>query len=123
EGNHRKESPMKYMMLITGTESDGGVDEERSTAVYQRIVEWWNGHEQAGHIVEGHQLEPSSTATTMRVQPDGGTIVNDGPFAEGKEMIGGYAVLDVADLDEALALAASWPAPSTLEIRPIVERG
>ena len=112
---------MKYMMLIAGTESEGGVDEERSTAAYQRIGEWWNGHAQAGRIVEGHQLEPSSTATTVRVQPDGGTI--DGPFAEGKEMVGGYAVLEVADLDEALALAASWPAPSTLEIRPIVERG
>ncbi|MGH2381612.1 MAG: YciI family protein [Candidatus Limnocylindria bacterium] len=114
---------MKYMMLIAGSEDEDTTSDEASTAVYQRIVEWWNGHERAGRIVEGHQLEPSSTATTVRVQPDGGTIVNDGPFAEGKEMVGGYAVLDVADLDEALSLAASWPAPSVLEIRPIVERG
>lgn len=39
---------MKYMMLIAGAESEGGVDEERSTAAYQRVVEWWNGHEEAG---------------------------------------------------------------------------
>jgi hypothetical protein len=114
---------MKYMMLIAGAESEGGVDEERSTAGYQRIVEWWNAHEEAGRIVGGHQLESSSTATTVRIGANGGATITDGPFAEGKEMVGGYAVLDVPDLDEALALAASWPATSTLEIRPIVERG
>ena len=113
---------MKYMMMIAGSGPEGGVDEERSTVAYQRIVEWWNGHEEAGRIIEGYQLEPSSTATTVRIGATG-TTVTDGPFAEGKEMVGGYAILDVADLDTALSLAASWPAPSTLEIRPIAERG
>ena len=113
---------MKYMMLIAGSEAEGGVAEERSTAAYQRVVEWWNGHEEAGRIIEGYQLEPSSTATTVRIGATGGTTVTDGPFAEGKDMVGGYAILDVADLDAALSLAASWPAPSTLEIRPIAER-
>lgn len=113
---------MKYMMIIAGSEAETGEDDERSTAAFQRIVEWWSGHEEAGQIIEGHQLEPSSTATTVRIGTTGSTTVTDGPFAEGKEVVGGYAVLDVADLDAALSLAASWPAPSTLEIRPIVER-
>ncbi|MCA1569188.1 MAG: YciI family protein [Chloroflexi bacterium] len=113
---------MRYMMLIAGRESEGGVDEERTTAAFGRIVEWWNGHEEAGRIVGGHQLEASSTATTVRIGPNGSATVTDGPFVEGKEVLGGHAILDVPDLDEALALAASWPAPSTIEIRPIAER-
>jgi hypothetical protein len=46
--------------------------------------------------------------------------VTDGPFVEGKEMVGGYAIVDVPDLDAAIRLASSWPAPDTLEIRPLV---
>ncbi|MDQ2689608.1 MAG: YciI family protein, partial [Chloroflexota bacterium] len=76
-----------------------------------------------GRIVAGHELQPSSTATTVRIGPDGGATVTDGPFVEGKEVVGGFAILDVADLDEALAIASSWPVPDTIEIRPIVERG
>jgi hypothetical protein len=49
-------------------------------------------------------------------------IVTDGPFVEGKEMVAGYGILDLPDLDAAIRLASSWPAPDTLEIRPIVER-
>jgi len=113
---------MKYMMLIAGSEDEWARTDDK-TPDYQRVVDWWNGHAEAGRIVEGHRLEPSSTATTVRVDIDGGRTVTDGPFAEGKEMIGGYAILEVADLDAALALAASWPDADTLEIRPIVERG
>ena len=71
---------MKYMMMIAGSETEGGVDEERSTAAYQRIVEWWNGHAEAGRIVEGYQLEPSSTATTVRIGTTGSSTVTDGPW-------------------------------------------
>lgn len=114
---------MKYMMLIGGEETSYVNDsEEEREAMYRRIGAWWNEHEQAGRIVEGHELQPSSTATTVRIRRDGSTTVTDGPFIEGKEMIGGYAVLEVADLDEALALAKSWPTADSLEIRPIVER-
>lgn len=113
---------MKYMMLIAGNEEEWAPMDDASQAAYQRVLTWWEEHAQAGRITEGHRLEPSATATTVRVGSNGDTTVTDGPFAEGKEMIGGYAILDVADLDEALALAASWPAPDTLEIRPIVER-
>lgn len=114
---------MKYMMLIAGRE-DGmprSTDEEQAT--YARIGAWWNEHAAAGRIVEGHELEPSATATTVRIDPDGATTVTDGPFVEGKEMVGGYGILEVPDLDAALALASSWPGTATtLEIRPVIER-
>jgi hypothetical protein len=111
------------MMLIAGDEAEWADRPEAETAaMYERIGAWWDGHEKAGRIVGGHELEPSSTATTVRVDANGRATITDGPFVEGKEMVGGYAILDVADLDEALALAASWPAPDTLEVRPIVRR-
>jgi hypothetical protein len=114
---------MKYLMLIAGDEGDWAArsEAERRTA-YERVDAWWTQHADAGRIVGGHQLEPSSTATTVRVDERGNATITDGPFAESKEMVGGYAVLDVADLDEALALASSWPERDTLEIRPIVRR-
>jgi hypothetical protein len=115
---------MKYMMLIVGNE-----DEEASRprdeldALYGRILAWWNEQAEAGRIVDGHELQPSSTATTVRITRDGETTVTDGPYLEAKESIGGYGILDVADLDEALRVASSWPgASTTLEIRPIVVR-
>ena len=110
---------MKYMMLIVGNQDA----EETLDAGYGRILAWWNEHAAAGRIVDGHELQPSSTATTVRIGRDGSTTVTDGPFMEAKESIGGYGILDVADLDAALAVASSWPgASSTLEIRPIVVR-
>lgn len=115
---------MKYMMLIAGSE-DGwaGRSEDEVKALYARLDEWWITQAAAGRMIEGHELQPSATATTVRIGPDGSATVTDGPFMEGKEMVGGYGVLEVADLDEALAVASSWPAPNVLEIRPIVERG
>ena len=115
---------MKYMMLIADAE-DGMAQVHRRGAGHlrpdRRVVE--RAHAAAGRIVEGHELQPSSTATTVRIGPDGGSTVTDGPFAEGKEMVGGYGILEVPDLDAALALASSWPGgATTLEIRPIVER-
>jgi hypothetical protein len=73
--------------------------------------------------VEGGQLQPIETATTVRVQ-DGRTLTTDGPFAETKEVFGGYYVFDADNLDEAITLAARVPAASiggSVEIRPLVE--
>lgn len=114
---------MKYLMLIAGDEDAWAARSEAdSRTMYGAIDAWWTEHAGAGRIVGGHELEPSATATTVRVDERGNATVTDGPFAEGKEVVGGFAILDVADLDEALALAATWPAPDTLEIRPIVRR-
>jgi Uncharacterized protein conserved in bacteria len=57
-----------------------------------------------------------------RFQRNGAPVVSDGPFIEGKEIIGGYWIIDVADLDEALEMAKEWPASTMVEVRPILER-
>ena len=116
---------MKYMMLIAGDEDTWAArSREESAALYERIGRWWDEQSAAGRIVDGHELQPTPTATTVRIALDGSTTVTDGPFIEGKEALGGFGVLEVADLDEALSVAATWPVPGdVLEVRPIVERG
>ena len=94
-----------------------------TAALYERIGRWWGEQSAAGIVIGGHELQPSATATTVRIAMDGSTTVTDGPFIEGKELLGGFGLLEVADLDAALAVAATWPVPGdVLEIRPIVER-
>jgi len=114
---------MKYMFLIAGPEqARTAAEEEERGATYQRILEWWREHQATGEILEGDELQPSETATTIRRSPEGAVTVTDGPFVEGKEMVGGYGIIDVPDLDAAIRLVSSWPAPATLEIRPIATR-
>ena len=97
---------MKYMVLIADTEEGWGhLDDDGQRALYQRISAWWDAHK----------------ATTIRVARDGNATVTDGPFIEGKEAVGGYAIIDVPDLDAAIKLVSGWPAPDILEIRPLVE--
>jgi len=112
---------MKYMLLIGGAE-DGWdhLSEGEQRELYASISRWWDERKAAGELLEGAQLQPSSTATTVRRGISGDVSVTDGPFVEGKEVIGGYGVIDVPDLDAAIRLASSWPAPDTLEIRPLV---
>lgn len=113
---------MKYMVLIADTEEGWDhLDDDGQRALYRRISSWWDEHKAAGEIVEGHQLQPVETATTVRVGRDGNASVTDGPFIEGKEAVGGYAIIDVPDLDAAIKLVSGWPAPDILEIRPLVE--
>ncbi|MEO8246816.1 MAG: YciI family protein [Chloroflexota bacterium] len=112
---------MKYMVLIASDgETWAGIDEAEQGQIYGRILAWWEERSAAGQILEGHQLQPVETATTVRVDRDGGATVTDGPFVEAKEMVGGYAIIDVPDLDAAIALVRTWPAPDLLEIRPLV---
>jgi hypothetical protein len=113
---------MKYMVLIAST-ADGWdhLDADAQQALYQRIETWWDERATAGEILEGHQLQPAETATTVRLDRNGQASVTDGPFVEGKEIVGGYAVIDVPDLDAAIKLVSGWPAPDILEIRPVVE--
>jgi hypothetical protein len=75
-------------------------------------------------VLAGAQLHPVETATTVRVK-DGRTLTTDGPFAETKEALGGYYLLEAPDLDVAIALAARIPAArlgGAVEVRPVVER-
>jgi hypothetical protein len=111
---------MKYMVLIGGNESWDGLSQEEQGALYGRISAWWDEHAKTGEILEGQQLQGVETATTVRRDRNGNATVTDGPFIEAKESVGGYAVIDVPDLDAAIALVSGWPGPDALEIRPVV---
>src|SRR3981081_3265 len=87
---------------------------------YKRIGVWFEEHTKSGTITGGEELKGTTTATTVR-QRNGKVPVTDGPFSESKESIGGYALVDVKDLDAAIALAKTWPTLSAIEIRPLVE--
>jgi hypothetical protein len=112
---------MKYVLLFGGTmEPEERAKNPAMAAAYERINEWFDTHGRTGKIVGGHELQGPHTATTVRFK-DGKPMVVDGPFIEAKEVIGGFAVLDVADLDEALEIAKTWPGQTSVEVRPVVD--
>lgn len=78
---------------------------------------WFAEH--GSKIGPTNQLQGPETATSVRFGSEG-PVVTDGPFLEGKEAIGGYAEIEVADLDEALRMAKTWPGRGTVEIRPVM---
>ena len=111
---------MKYILLFCGNEERwDSMDEAERNGMYQRIGEWWGRHSAAGTIVGGEELQPAATATTVRHEGDR-TVVTDGPFIEAKETVGGFAIVDVGDLDQAIELARTWPAKGVVEVRPLV---
>ena len=118
---------MKYVLMFTSTpELDEAFDSDLGAKVYEEIFAWFGEHSQAGRIVDGGaELQPVSTATTLRGAEDGAPVVVDGPFSESKEVVGGFAVVDVPDLDAAIELARSWPSlrypGNSVEVRPIVD--
>ena len=120
---------MKYMMLIAADPEADRRPAEQQSEVSNRIFKWWGAQTEKGKIVGGHQLQPAHTATTVKVSggsaqvADGPVYLTDGPFNEAKETVGGYGILDVANLDEALSIVKSWPGNNNFEIRPIIERG
>ena len=112
---------MKYALLIYGgdEEWESRSDEERA-AIYK---EYFALSDEAG-VFGGAELQPASVATTVR-QRDNETLTTDGPFAETKDALGGYYLLEAADLDGALEVAARIPAArmgGAIEVRPVVER-
>jgi len=112
---------MKYVLMFGGTmEPEERAKNPAMAAAYGRINQWFDEYGRAGKIVGGHELQGPETATTVRFK-DGKPMVVDGPFIEAKEVIGGFAVLEVADLDEALEIAKTWPGQTSVEVRPIVD--
>ena len=114
---------MKYVIMFTSNpELDAAVPPERAQAVYGRMYEWFAEHSEKIED-SGAELQPVATATTVR-HASGGPVVADGPFSEAKEVIGGFSVIDVPDLDAAIELAKSWPGMElpgvAIEIRPVV---
>src|ERR1700677_619038 len=98
---------MRYMMLIYSQENETATREENSAvaAAHRVVLDETQGR---GILRAADPLEPSAMATTVRLQ-EGGVVVTDGPFAETKEQLAGYYILDCEDLDEALAWAAKIP--------------
>lgn len=115
---------MKYVLLFVGTMDDQRRFENQAPEEMEKSLQgpmgWFMRYSEAGKIVGGEQLKGVDTVTTVRSQ-DGKRIVTDGPFIESKEVIGGFAVVDVKDLDEALEMAKAWPA-GPVEVWPAVER-
>jgi len=117
------EAPVKYMLLICRDEPAWEtLNVTERQRLYAEMVELSDELTSRGQYLAGHPLQPSSSATTVRVR-DGKRIVTDGPFAETREQLGGYMIIDVKDLDEAIAIAARIPLArsSTVEIRPVRE--
>src|SRR6266571_9107675 len=113
---------MKYVLLFGGTMEGAdkleGSAREEAMAEYEQSARWFETYSKAGKVVGGHELQGPSTATTVS-RKNGKVVVTDGPFIESKEVIGGFAIIEVADLDQALAMAKEWP--GTVEIRPMVD--
>jgi len=110
---------MKYMLMFI----DGGQGMPQTPegqAVYARIGEWFEELHKSGKLQSGEELQAARTATTVRFN-GGKAIVTDGPFIESKEHVGGFAVVEAADLDEAIELAKRWPGGGPVEVRPCVD--
>ena len=113
---------MQYMLLIYGP-GDAWVTltPEQQREIGAAYFAYTEELRASGKMVAGDALQPTSTATSVRVR-EGDTLTTDGPFAETKEVLGGYYLIDVETLDEALEWAAKIPgaAYGTIEVRPIV---
>jgi hypothetical protein len=112
---------MTYALLVY---AKPGSYEALSEAEQQQVHGQYMAVNEAPGIVGGAQLQPVQTATTVRVR-DGETLTTDGPFADTKEVLGGFYMLQADDLDHAIELAAKVPASwmgGSIEIRPVVER-
>ncbi len=114
---------MKYMLLICRDEPAWdklGVTERQQ--VYAEMLKLSEELTARGQYLGGFPLHPSSAATSVRVR-DGKRLATDGPFAETREQLDGYMIVDVKDLDEAIAIAARIPLArtSTVEVRPVRE--
>ena len=113
---------MKYLLLIYENEADwAAIPEAEKGKIFQEYVDYSKRIRKSGHYVAGQALQPVATATTVRVK-NGKTLTTDGPFAETREQLGGFFMVEATDLDEAIALAAGIPGARTgsIEVRPIL---
>ena len=115
---------MKYMLLIYGTQP---AEEPSAEAVEQIMNEYWayeKAVSEAGVRLASDALQGVETATTVQVSEAGERVVTDGPFAETRELVSGFWIWEVKDMDEAVAWAKRcpnpMPGPSDLELRPVI---
>src|ERR1043165_489579 len=111
---------MKYMLLIYM--GDNAIDEDQREHCYVESTQLAHELKARGQYLSANPLHPVSTATSVRIR-EGKRLVTDGPFAETREHLGGYFLIDAKDLDEAISIASRIPAArfGTVEVRPIVE--
>ncbi len=111
---------MRYMLLVYLDEQ--ALNETEREECYKESTHLTHDLNSTGHYVAAAPLHPVSTATSVRVR-DGKRLVTDGPFAETREQLGGYFLIDAQNLDEATGIAARIPGArkGTIEIRPVVE--
>ena len=113
---------MQYMLLIYSEPGDwDSIPREQRQALAEAYFTFSEELRASGKMISGDALQETSTATSIRVR-DGETLTTDGPFAETKEVLGGYYLIDVDTLDEALEWAAKIPGAQygTIEVRPVV---
>ncbi len=117
---------MRYMLLIYDDEKAWGkMSEPERGAIFKQYGEFTTSIRASGAFLAGAPLQPTSTATTVR-DKNGKTVTTDGPFAETKEQLGGYYLVEAKNLDEATALAARIPSVrvgGSVEVRPVMEMG
>jgi hypothetical protein len=114
---------MRYLLMICTDESaTGALSPDEATAMTAEYLEFSEEMGRRGVLQGGERLRPTTDATTVRVR-DGEVLVADGPFAETKEQIAGYYMVDCKDLDEATEVAAKIPGArgGSIEVRPIWE--
>ena len=112
---------MRYLLTFYAIESEWmALPEDERNAGIAQIGQWFGEHARAGKIVEGHRLgRGTKTVRLGRVRKKDLPMLSDGPFIEAKETVGSYAVVDVANEEEALEIAKRWPAGGVVEIRPV----
>jgi hypothetical protein len=113
---------MQYLLLIYEREADwNAMNEKEKGTIFQDYMAFTQGIMKSGHHRAGDALQPISTATTVRVR-NGKTVTTDGPFAETREQLGGYYLVEAKDLDEAISIAARIPSArhGSVEVRPIM---
>jgi hypothetical protein len=114
---------MKYLCLIYENEKGWEqMPKDQADAVMGEYFAFTDNIKKAGHYLGGDALHPTPTATTVRVR-NGKTLTTDGPFAETKEQLGGYYLIDAKDLDEAIQVASKIPSArwGSVEVRPVVD--
>ncbi|HEY0606048.1 MAG TPA: YciI family protein [Herpetosiphonaceae bacterium] len=117
---------MKYLLMFCGSAQDleawQALPEEARAEQNAKVGQWFGKH--SAKIKSSNRLLPPHTSTSVHFGANDEPLITDGPFLEGTEVIGGYAEIEVEDLDEALEIAKEWPARpparSVIEVRPLV---
>ena len=114
---------MKYICLVYLVEKDmNALSKKEADTCTEESLAYDEGLRRSGHFLAAHALQPVETATTIRVR-NGKLSTTDGPFAETKEQLGGFFLVEAKDIDEACAIASRFPPAriGTIEVRPVLE--